>query len=49
MQSDYDTGHWSVMELCRRYGVSRDTFYLWRPRRSAGRSARPPSSIGSPR
>jgi transposase-like protein len=39
MLSDYDTGHWSVMELCRRYGVSRDTFYLWRARRSAGGEA----------
>jgi transposase InsO family protein len=39
MLSDYDTDHWSVMELCRRYGVSRDTFYLWRARRSGGGEA----------
>lgn len=38
MLSDYDTGNWSVSELCRRYGVCRDTFYEWRRRRegSAG-------------
>ena len=36
MLSDYDTGLWSVSELCRRYGVSRDTFYLWRSRREIG-------------
>ena len=36
MLSDYDTGNWSVSELCRRYGVSRDTFYEWRRRRELG-------------
>lgn len=36
MLGDYDLGHWSVSELCRRYGVSRDTFYGWRARRSSG-------------
>lgn len=36
MLSDYDTGNWSVSELCRRYGVSRDTFYEWRKRRDSG-------------
>jgi transposase InsO family protein len=36
MLSDFDTGHWSVSELCRRYGVSRDTFYSWRARRVGG-------------
>ena len=36
MLSDYDAGHWSVSELCRRYGVSRDTFYAWRARRVGG-------------
>jgi transposase InsO family protein len=35
MLVDYDTGNWSVSQLCRRYGVSRDTFYAWRQRRSA--------------
>ena len=30
MLADFDTGQWSVSELCRRYGVCRDTFYLWR-------------------
>jgi transposase InsO family protein len=36
MLSDYDQGHWSVLELCRRYGVCRDTFYEWRGRRESG-------------
>src|SRR5262249_7928099 len=36
MLSEYDTGNWSVAELCRRYGVSRDTFYEWRRRRDGG-------------
>ena len=33
MMLDYDSGNWSVSELCRRYGVCRDTFYEWRTRR----------------
>jgi len=36
MLIDYDSGNWSVSELCRRYGVCRDTFYEWRSRRSSG-------------
>jgi transposase InsO family protein len=36
MLSDYDTGNWSVSELCRRYGVCRDTFYAWHRRRASG-------------
>lgn len=36
MLSDYDSGNWSVSELCRRYGVCRDTFYAWRSRRDSG-------------
>ena len=36
MLSDYDSGHWSVSELCRRYGVSRETFYVWKARRAEG-------------
>jgi putative transposase len=36
MLSDYDTGNWRVVELCRRYGVCRDTFYEWRGRRESG-------------
>ena len=35
MLLDYDTGQWSVSDLCRRYGVSRDTFYAWRARRES--------------
>jgi putative transposase len=33
---DYGDGHWSVSELCRRYGVSRETFYVWLNRRREG-------------
>jgi transposase InsO family protein len=36
MLSDYDKGNWSVSDLCRRYGVCRDTFYEWRRRRHGG-------------
>jgi transposase InsO family protein len=36
MLSEYDAGNWSVSELCRRYGVCRDTFYEWRGRRESG-------------
>jgi len=36
MLADYDTGNWSVSELCRRYEVCRDTFYEWRKRRDGG-------------
>ena len=36
MLAEYDLGHWSVSELCRRRGVSRDTFYAWRAAGRAG-------------
>jgi transposase InsO family protein len=36
MLAEYDSGIWSVSELCRRHGVCRDTFYEWRKRRSSG-------------
>lgn len=36
MMLDYDTGNWSVSELCQRYRVCRDTFYEWRRRRDSG-------------
>jgi transposase InsO family protein len=36
MLSDYETGNWSVSELCRRYGIGRDTFYEWRDRKRTG-------------
>jgi transposase InsO family protein len=36
MLADYDTGAFSVSELCREYGVSRPTFYAWLARRAAG-------------
>jgi transposase InsO family protein len=33
---DYDTGVFTVCDLCRRHGISRDTFYEWKRRREAG-------------
>jgi transposase InsO family protein len=36
MLSDYESGNWTVSELRRRYGVSRDTFYEWRKRKASG-------------
>ena len=33
---DYDTGVFSVAELARRYGVSRETIYVWKRRREDG-------------
>lgn len=36
MLTDYASGNWSVSELCRRYGVCRDTFYAWRERYQSG-------------
>jgi transposase InsO family protein len=36
MLSDYETRNWSVSDLCRRYGVCRDTFYEWRQRHMSG-------------
>jgi transposase InsO family protein len=39
MLAEYDTGSWSVSDLCRRYGVCRDTFYELRKRRESGDTA----------
>ena len=36
MLMDWETGAFSVTELSRRYGVSRDTVYLWTLRRQSG-------------
>ena len=36
MLGDYDSGAFSVSELSARYGVSRETFYVWRARRASG-------------
>jgi transposase InsO family protein len=36
MFRDYDTGAFTVGELVARYGVSRETFYVWRRRRESG-------------
>jgi transposase InsO family protein len=36
MFRDYETGAFTVTDLCQRYGVSRETFYVWKRRRDAG-------------
>jgi putative transposase len=36
MFRDYETGAFTVTDLCRRYEVSRETFYVWKRRRDAG-------------
>ena len=32
----YDSGAYSVGQLCEQWGVSRETFYVWRRRRDSG-------------
>src|SRR5260370_27695266 len=36
---EFDSGNWSVSELCRRYGVCCETFYEWRKRKESGNPA----------
>ena len=36
MLRGYDTGAFTVAELCRHYGISRETFYVWKRRRASG-------------
>src|SRR5437762_159545 len=36
MLSEYESGNWSVSELCRRHEVCRDTFYEWQKRKAGG-------------
>jgi transposase InsO family protein len=33
---EYETGVFTVGELCRRHGISRETFYVWKRRRESG-------------
>ena len=33
---EYETGVFAVSELCRRHGISRETFYVWKRRRASG-------------
>ena len=33
---DYETSAFTVSDLCRRYGISRETFYIWKRRRGSG-------------
>jgi transposase len=35
---DLESGHWSMTELCERYGVTRPTGYKWLARHEAGGS-----------
>lgn len=40
--TDFESGHWSMTELCERYGVTRPTGYKWVARhREAGGLAWP--------
>jgi transposase InsO family protein len=36
LMRDYDTGAFAVSDLCRRHGISRETFYVWKRRREGG-------------
>jgi len=36
LMREYEAGAFTVSDLCRRYGISRDTFYVWRRRRESG-------------
>jgi transposase InsO family protein len=33
---EYESGVFTVSDLCHRYGISRETFYVWKRRREAG-------------
>lgn len=33
---EYETGVFSVSDLCNRHGISRETFYVWQRRRDSG-------------
>ena len=51
MLLDWETGAFSVSELSRRYGVSRDTVYLWTGRREGAATtacAPAPSGLRGP-
>ena len=36
LMREHDTGAFTVVELCERYGISRETFYFWKRRREGG-------------
>ena len=36
---DLESGHWSMTELCERYGITRPTGYKWEARHLAGGGA----------
>jgi transposase InsO family protein len=33
---EYDSGAFSIVDVCTRYGISRETFYVWKRRRAGG-------------
>ena len=52
LSREHATGVFTVSELCRRHGLSRDTFYVWQPRQASGDArwfeARRHATCGSP-
>jgi transposase InsO family protein len=36
LMREFESGAFSVVELCARYGISRETFYVWKQRRGSG-------------
>jgi transposase InsO family protein len=36
LMRDYETGVFTVSDLCRRHGITRETFYVWKRRRESG-------------
>src|SRR5262245_17214043 len=36
LMREFETGVFTVSELCRRHGISRETFYVWRRRWASG-------------
>lgn len=36
LMKEYDSGAFTVSDLCARYEISRETFYVWKRRREAG-------------
>lgn len=36
LMREFETGAFTASELCRRYGISRDRFYVWKSRWQSG-------------
>jgi transposase-like protein len=47
--ADYESGQWSMTELCERYGVTRPTGYKWLDGTEEVRGARCPDPCDMPR